>query len=77
MDDEYLAFLESEFEPESQFEFDLGMCLGVLLDMMDNPDCWDDVEANFMVSVCEDLIERFTVKYQTWIEEYGKRKTEQ
>lgn len=77
MEDDYLTYLESQFEPESVFEFDLGMCLGSILDMVDNPDHWSDEEQEFILCIAEDLIERFTVKYEAWMEEYAKRKKEE
>lgn len=74
MQDDYLTYLESQFEPESAFEFDLGMCLGTLLDMVDHPEEWTEKDQEFMLCVAEDLIERFTVKYEKWMEEYAKRR---
>lgn len=67
-------FLENQMEPESAFEFDLGMCLGTLLDMIDNTEDWEDDEYEFMLCLASDLIEKFTIKYQAWMEEYAKRK---
>ncbi len=74
MQDDYLDFLESQFEPESMFEFDLGMALGTLLDMIDHPEEWREDEQEFMLCVAADLIDKFVAKYEKWMEEYAKRK---
>jgi hypothetical protein len=75
--DDYLTFLESQFEPESMFEFDLGMALGTLLDMIDHPEEWAADEQEYLLCVASDLIEKFVGKYEKWMEEYVKREKNQ
>lgn len=65
---------ESQFNDQTVFEFDLGMCLSALLSIIDEPEQWYEDEQEFFCMKAEDLIEAFRAKYPDWIEEYGKRK---
>ena len=76
MNDDYLTFLESQFEPQSVFEFDLGMCLAALKAIIDEPEQWDWEESEWFLCKAEDLLEKFNAKYPDWMEEYARRKEE-
>jgi hypothetical protein len=75
--DDYLAFLESQFEPQSIFEFDLGMCLSALKSIVDEPEQWDWEEIEWFLCKTEDLLEKFNAKYPDWMDEYARRKQEE
>jgi hypothetical protein len=74
--EDFLEYAESQFEPQSMFEFDLGMCLAALVSLIDEPEQWYEVEQEFFMCKAEDLLEAFKAKYPDWMEEYARRKKE-
>jgi hypothetical protein len=72
--EDFFEFAAAQMDVQSTFEFDLGMCLSALQNMHDEPDSWSEAEYDFMMCLADDLLERFTAKYQDWMEEYANRK---
>lgn len=72
--EDFFDFVESQFDPQTTFEFDLGMCLGALRSLIDEPDEWSELEFDWFMNLADELLERFSAKYPDWMEEYSRRK---
>lgn len=72
---DFFEFAENQFDSQTTFEFDLGMCLGALVSIIDEPGEWSEDEFEWFMNKADDLLERFAAKYPDWMEEYSRRKT--
>jgi hypothetical protein len=75
-DEDILAEYEQELDPPTLLEFNLGMCLGTLLDILDHPDDWEPDSLDNMLNTATEWIETFVEKYGDIMEEYSKRAAE-
>lgn len=74
-ENEFLEFAESQFVSQNVFEFDLGMALSALQNMLDEPENWSEFEYDWFMNKTDELLERFSAKYPDWMDEYSRRKT--
>lgn len=74
-EDEVLNKYDYDLDPPTMVEFNLGMCLGTLMDIIANFERWRDEDIVRMLNVSSDWMVEFKKKYTEMMETYGGRDT--